>query len=80
MDPLVLFLKDDILPEEKIEADKIRRKNSRFWLYKCSFSGLHLLYVHPKAFELILKELHQGICGSHTGGRSLSHRAIMQGY
>ena len=32
MDPLVLFLKDDILPEEKSEADKIRRKASRFWL------------------------------------------------
>ena len=26
MDPLVLFLKDDILPEEKSEADKIRKK------------------------------------------------------
>ena len=30
MDPLVLFLKDDALPEEKSEADKIRRKASRF--------------------------------------------------
>ena len=25
MDPIVLFLKDDILPEEKVEADKVRR-------------------------------------------------------
>jgi len=32
MDPLVLFLKDDILPEEKNEANKIRRKASWFWL------------------------------------------------
>ena len=28
MDPLVLFLKNDILPEDKNEADKIRRKAS----------------------------------------------------
>ena len=28
MDPLVLFLKEDILPEEKIEADKIWRNAS----------------------------------------------------
>ena len=28
MDPLVLFLKEDTLPEEKSEADKIRRKAS----------------------------------------------------
>ena len=86
MDPLVLFLKEDILPEEKIEVDKIRRKTSRFWLsedqklYKCSFSGPYLLCVHLEASELILEELHKGIYGSHTGDRSLSHRAITQGY
>ena len=86
MDPLVLFLKEDVLPEEKTEVDKIRRNASRFWLsedqklYKRSFSGPYLLCVHPKASELILDELHEGICGSHTGGRSLANRAITQGY
>ena len=30
MDPIVLFLKDDILPKEKGEADKVRRKAPRF--------------------------------------------------
>ena len=30
MDPLVLFLKNDTLPKDKNEADKIRRKASRF--------------------------------------------------
>ena len=86
MDPLVLFLKENILPMEKAEANKIWRNVSRFWLsedqklYKCSFSGPFLLCVHPEASELILEELHEGICGSHTGGRSLSHRAITQGY
>ena len=30
MDPLVLFLKHDTLPDDKNEADKIRRKASRF--------------------------------------------------
>ena len=55
MDPLVLFLKEDILPEEKTEVDKIRRNASRFWLfedqklYKRSFSGPYLPCVHPEA-------------------------------
>ena len=86
MDPLVLFLKEDILPKEKTEAEKIRRNASRFWLsedqklYKRSFFGPYLLCVHPEASELILEELHERICGSHTGGRFLSHRAITQGY
>ena len=30
MDPIVLFLKEDILLEEKSEADKVRRKAPRF--------------------------------------------------
>ena len=86
MDPLVLFLKEDILLEEKTEANKIQKNASRFWLsedqklYKHSFSGPYLLCVLPKTSELILKKLHERIYGSHTGNRSLSHRAITQGY
>ena len=30
MDPIVLFLREDILPEDKSEADKVRRKAPRF--------------------------------------------------
>ena len=32
MDPIVLFLKDDILPEEKGDFDKVRKKALQFWL------------------------------------------------
>ena len=32
MDPLYTFLKSGILPEDKTEAERIRRKASRFWL------------------------------------------------
>ena len=86
MDSIVLFLKEDVLPEDKSEANKVRRKAPRFWLsenqklYKRSFYGPYLLCVHPEAVELILEELHEGICGSHTGGRSLSHRTLTYGY
>ena len=82
MDPIVLFLKEDVLPKSKSKADKIRRKAPRFWLfedkklYKRSFSGPYLLCIHPKAVELLLEELHESICVSHTGGRSLSHKAL----
>ena len=30
MDPIVLFLKEDVLPESKSEADKVWRKAPRF--------------------------------------------------
>ena len=86
MDSIIRLLKEDILLEEIIEADKVRRKATSYWLsedhklYKRSFSDPYLLYVHPELTESLLEELHEGICGSHTGGRSLAHRAITQGY
>ena len=39
-----------------------------------------MLCVHPDLTESLLEELYEGICGSHTGGRSLAHKAITQGY
>ena len=82
MDSIIQFLKEDILPEEKIETDKIRRKAISYWLsedhklYRRSFSGPYLLCVPPELTESLLEELHEGICGSHTGGKSLAHRVI----
>ena len=82
MDFIVLLLKEDILLEGKPKADKVRRKAPRFWLsedqklYKRFFSRPYLLCIHLEVSELLLKELHEGICGSHTGGRSLSHKAL----
>ena len=54
MDSIMLFVKEDILPESKSEANKVRRKAPQFWmsedqkLYKHSFSGSYLLCVHPE--------------------------------
>ncbi|XP_030923160.1 uncharacterized protein LOC115950050 [Quercus lobata] len=65
MDPIVRFLKDYVLPEEKSEAEKIRRNAPRFWLsedhklYKRSYSGPYILCIHPEASELLLEELHE---------------------
>ena len=75
-----------MLPEDRTEAEKIQRKAPRYWfseeqkLYKRSFSSLYLLCVHPEAVEAVLEELHEGVCGSHTTRRSLSHRALTQRY
>ena len=57
MDPMVLFLKEDILSKEKSEAEKIRRKAPRFWLsedqklYKRSFSRPYFLCIHPETMS-----------------------------
>ena len=72
MDPLVTFLKQGLLPEDRGEAEKICRKGPCYWLSeeqklnKCSHSGPYLLCIHPEVVEPLLEELHEGICGSHT--------------
>ena len=64
MDSVLLFLKEDVLPKNKSEADKVRRKAHWFWLsedqklYKRSFFGPYLLCIHPEVVELLLEELH----------------------
>ena len=61
MDSIIQFLKEDALLEERIEADKIQRKATRFWLsenkklYKLSFTGPYLLCIHPEMTELLLE-------------------------
>ena len=84
MNSIMQFFKEDILPKSKFKADKVWRKTPRFWLskdqklYKRSFSRPYMLCIHLEVVELLLEELHEGICGSHTRGRSLSHRASLR--
>lgn len=86
MDPIVSFLKDGTLAEDRAEANKTQRKVPRYWLskdqklYKRSYSGLYLFCIRPEAVEVLLEELHKGICGNPMGGGSLVHRALTQGY
>ena len=69
MDAISLFLEKDILPEEKSEAKKVRRKAPQFWLsedrklYKRSFSSPYLLCVHPEASKSLLESSMKGSVG-----------------
>ncbi|RVX14859.1 hypothetical protein CK203_012141 [Vitis vinifera] len=67
------------------QAHKIRVQAAPFhpdWghLYKRSFTGPYLRCLGHSEAQYVLAELHEGICGNHTGGRSLAHRAHSQGY
>ncbi|RVW56905.1 hypothetical protein CK203_078507 [Vitis vinifera] len=79
------YLRTGTLPEDPKRAHKIRVQAARFTLigghlYKRSFTGPYLRCLGHSEAQYVLAELHEGICGNHTGGRSLAHRAHSQGY
>ena len=39
-----------------------------------------LVMSSSRKVDSLLAELHEKICGSHTEGRSLAHRAMTQGF
>jgi ribonuclease HI len=86
MDEIITYLRDDVLPTDKKDAHRLRNKAALFWLnpngklYRRSFTGPYLLVAHPHQVPGIIEELHAGDSGCHSGGRSLAHRAITQGY
>ena len=86
MDPIINFLAEDRVPADEKGAKKVRQTVARYWLsadrklYRRSFDGPYLQCLPPSKTEELLAELHDGLCGSHVGGRSLAHRAITQGF
>ncbi|CAB4269367.1 unnamed protein product [Prunus armeniaca] len=83
--PIVNYLMAGTQPANPVEARKLRMKAARYALienviFKKSFSVPYLRCLIPSEVEWTLKELHEGTCGNHSGGRSLAHKAITQGY
>ena len=79
MDPIIGYLRDDRLFEDKNKAHIIKLKAARFWLspndrlYKKLYTRPYLQCIHRSKVEDFLYEIHEGICGSHIGGRSLAY-------
>ncbi|XP_034678873.1 uncharacterized protein LOC117909081 [Vitis riparia] len=79
------YLRIGTLPEEPKQAHKIRVQAARFTLigghlYKRSFTGPYLKCLDHSEALYVLAELHEDVCGNHSKGRSLAHRAHSQGY
>ena len=82
---IIRYLRTGTLPEEPKHAHKTQVQAARFTLigghlYKRSFTGPYLRRLDHLEALYVLAELHEGVCGNHSGGRSLAHRAHSQGY
>jgi hypothetical protein len=49
-------------------------------LYKRGFTLPLLKCVSPEEGNYILQEIHEGICGSHSGARVLAHKTVRAGF
>ena len=79
------YLKDGILPNEKEAPRKIKVRTARFILikdvlYKRSFSRPYLRCLGNEKADYVMREVHEGICGNHSGSRSLLHKLVRAGY
>ena len=75
MTPIVTYLKDRRLPEEKDKAKKVRVKSARYVLmdkvlYKRGFSQPYLRCLAPEEANYVLREIHEGTCGNHSGAKA----------
>ena len=82
---LISYLKNDMLPDSKEAARKLKVRVAQFVLikdilYKKGFSLLYLRCLSSKEADYIMREVHEGICGNHSESRSLVHKLVRAGY
>ena len=70
--PLVSYLNNGVLPDEKETTRKLKVEAMRFVLikdvlYKRGFSCLYLRCLGPEEADFIMREVHRGIYGNHSG-------------
>ncbi|XP_068477194.1 uncharacterized protein [Phaseolus vulgaris] len=85
MTPYRRYLADEILPAEPEEGKKIKRNAARYTLvdgifFRHGFTHPILTCVSGNECTRIMAKLHEGICGSHVGGRSLASKVIRAGF
>ena len=83
--PIIQYLKDDYLPEDKKKARLLRLKATKYilydeQLYRRGFSTSLLKCIDLTEGNYILQEIHEMVCGNHAGGQSLAHKVLQQGY
>ena len=83
--PLVSFLKNGILSDGRKAARKKKVQAARFVLmkvilYKRGFSPPYLRCLGPEEVDYVMRKVHKGIYGNHSGSWSLVHKLIRAGY
>ncbi|GJV09987.1 reverse transcriptase domain-containing protein [Tanacetum coccineum] len=85
MTPIIEYLKEGTIPEDKKEASKLRIKARQYELwegvrYRRSFLKPWLRCVGPLKADYVIREIHEGSCSMHAEPRSVVANAMRLGY
>jgi hypothetical protein len=85
MMPIISYLQRGTLPDNRHEARRLKVRASRFLmlqgtLYKRSFSLPYLRCLAPDEANYVMREIHEGVCGDHSGARALQKKIVRAGY
>jgi hypothetical protein len=81
MQPYLAYMMNKTLPEDTVEARRIIRRSKAFVvlygkLYKKSITGVLQRCVIPQEGQVILKDIHAGVCGHHASSRAIAAKAF----
>ncbi|KAL0415865.1 UNVERIFIED_CONTAM: hypothetical protein Slati_3418400 [Sesamum latifolium] len=83
--PIIKWIEEGLLPENRWEADRLKTRATRFIiqehiLYKKSYTHPLLRCLSTEEGIHILQEIHSGCHGAHVGTRILANKALRVGY
>ncbi|XP_057723399.1 uncharacterized protein LOC130939303 [Arachis stenosperma] len=84
LDPITNYLEHGQVPGDEKDAVKLRREAAKYaviqgQLFKRAQPPL-LKCLHPDQTDYVLREVHEGCCGHHIGGKALARKLIRAGY
>jgi hypothetical protein len=73
------------LPEDVLEAQRIVQRSKAFVmvqgkLYKKSITGVLQRCITPQEGQVILKDIHAGVCDHHASSRDIAAKAFRVGF
>ncbi|KAL2230940.1 UNVERIFIED_CONTAM: Gag-Pol polyprotein [Sesamum indicum] len=84
-DEIVKYLEDGTLPADPVAAKRVKFRAARFTmlsgqLYKRIVDEPLLKCLDKERALYVMREIHEGSCGNHSGARSLAQKITRQGY
>jgi hypothetical protein len=85
MQPYLAYMMNKTLPKDTVEARRIIRRSKAFVvlqgkLYKKSITGMLQRCVTLQEGQVILKDIHAGVCGHHASSRAIAAKAFHAGF